>query len=69
MISSEKVSRPEDLSSLPASSAKSAVEVHHRRNSLRPHVWRHSPGSPDPGYKRTPVIRVDSCLSVVAHFA
>ncbi len=36
------------------------------RRTLRPYVFRHRPGSPDPGYKRTPFIRVDSCPSVVA---
>ena len=36
------------------------------RRTRRRYVCRYSPGSPDPGYKRTAFIRVDSCPSVVA---
>ena len=46
-------------------SAKCAIQVSYRRKSLRPYGLRYSPGSPDPGYKRTAFIRVDRYPSAV----
>lgn len=50
----------------PVRSAKCSIQVSYRRKSLRPYGPRHSPGSPDPGYKRTAFIRVDRFPSAVA---